>query len=152
MRIFLWIVSVIAAAAAGSALALHLRPSPPFEPVAEVSQIMKATVGPSSDVVFGAVEIDVDSKGTHERKPETDAQWEQVRNSAVTLMESGNLLMMPGRARDGGVWMEQSRALIEAGAMAAKAAEAKNARALLDAGHSINLSCDGCHNRYMKLP
>lgn len=152
MRIFLWIVSVIAAAAAGSALALHLRPSPPFEPVAEVSQIMKATVGPSSDVVFGAVEIDVDSKGTHERKPETDAQWEQVRNSAVTLMETGNLLMMPGRAREGGVWTQQSRALIEAGAMAAKAAETKNAGALLEAGHLINLSCDGCHNRYMKLP
>jgi hypothetical protein len=67
-------------------------------------------------------------------------------------METGNLLMMPGRARDRGMWMEQSRALIEAGAMAAKTAEAKNAHALLDAGHSINLSCDGCHNRYMKLP
>ena len=152
MRIFLWVVSMIAAAAAGGALALYLRPAPPFEPVAEVSQIMKGTVGPSSDVVFGAVEIDLDAKGTHERKPETDAQWEAVRNSAITLMETGNLLMMPGRARDRGVWMEQSRALVEAGALAAKAAEAKNARALLDAGHSINLSCDGCHNRYMKLP
>src|SRR6202142_4644593 len=120
MRIFLWVVSMIGAAAAGGALALYLRPPPPFEPVAEVSQIMKGTVGPSSDVVFGAVEIDLDVKGTHERKPETDAQWEAVRNSAITLMETGNLLMMPGRARDRGGWMEQSRALIEAGAMAGK--------------------------------
>ncbi len=143
---------MIAAAAAGCALTLYLRPAPAFEPVAEVSQIMKATVGPSSDIVFGAVEIDLDAKGTHERKPETDAQWEQVRNSAITLMETGNLLMMPGRARDGGVWIKQSRALIEAGAMAAKAAETKNARALLDAGHLIDLSCDACHSRYMKLP
>ncbi len=152
MRIFLWVVSMIAAAAAGCALTLYLRPAPAFEPVAEVSQIMKATVGPSSDIVFGAVEIDLDATGTHERKPETDAQWEQVRNSAITLMETGNLLMMPGRARDGGVWIKQSRALIEAGAMAAKAAETKNARALLDAGHLIDLSCDACHSRYMKLP
>ncbi len=143
---------MIAAAAAGCALTLYLRPAPAFEPVAEVSQIMKATVGPSSDIVFGAVEIDLDATGTHERKPETDAQWEQVRNSAITLMETGNLLMMPGRARDGGVWIKQSRALIEAGAMAAKAAETKNARALLDAGHLIDLSCDACHSRYMKLP
>jgi hypothetical protein len=131
---------------------MYLRPTPPFEPVAEVSQIMKGTVGPSSDVVFGAVEVDVDSKGTHERKPETDAEWETVRNSAITLMETGNLLMMPGRARDSGVWMEQSRALIEGGARAEKAAEAKNAAALMAAGRRINHSCDGCHNRYMKLP
>jgi hypothetical protein len=152
MRVFLWIVSVFAAAAAGSALTIHLRPAPPFEPVAEVSQIMKGTVGPSSDAVFGAVEIDLDDKGTHERKPETDAQWESVRNSAITLMETGNLLMMPGRARDGGVWIEQSRALVEAGAKAAKAAEAKDAQGLLTAGAQINSSCDACHARYMKLP
>ena len=152
MRTFLYVVSVIFAAGAGSALTIYLRPTPPFEPVAEVSQIMKGTVGPSSDVVFGAVEIDVDDKGTHERKPQTDAQWDTVRNSAITLMESGNLLLLPGRARDGGVWVEQSRALIEAGSMAAKAAEAKNAGGLLEAGRQINLSCDGCHNRYLKLP
>ena len=143
---------MLGAAVAGAALTLHLRPSPPFEPVAEVSQIMKGTVGPSSDVVFGAVEIDLDAKGAHERKPQTDAQWEQVRNSAITLMETGNLLLIPGRARDGSVWTQQSRALIEAGAMAGKAAETKNARALLDAGHLIDLSCDACHSRYMKLP
>ncbi|MGD0965337.1 MAG: hypothetical protein ABSA57_15720 [Candidatus Acidiferrales bacterium] len=152
MRIVLWVVSMVGAVGAGCALDMYLRAAPPFEPVAEVSQIMKATVGPCSDVVFGAVEIDLDDKGTHERKPETDAQWDAVHNSAITLMETGNLLMMPGRARDRGVWMQQSRALIEAGALAARAAETKDAGALMTAGHLINLSCDGCHNRYMKLP
>jgi hypothetical protein len=102
--------------------------------------------------VFGAVEIDVDAKGTHERKPETDAEWGAVRDNAITLMETGNLLMMPGRARDGGLWMKQSRALVEAGAMAAKAADAKDAAGLMTAGHLIDLSCDRCHRRYMKLP
>ena len=39
--------------------------------------------------------------GTEERQPHTDQEWAAVRDSAVVLAESGNLMMMVPRAYDG---------------------------------------------------
>ena len=47
-----------------------------------------------------------------------------------SLAESGNLLMMRGRARDQGEWMKDAKALVDVGAAAYKAAKAKDANAL----------------------
>ena len=42
----------------------------------------------------------IDTKdGTEEIRPRTDEEWTAVRNAAVTLAESGNLLMMVPRAQ-----------------------------------------------------
>jgi len=119
-------------------------------PVASVKQIMKGITGPAATVVFNAVGFTMTAKGTEERAPRTDAEWEEVGNAAAALIESGNLMMLGARAVDQGDWIKESQALIDAGKEALKATQEKNADGVLAAGEPINLSCDGCHHKYQR--
>jgi hypothetical protein len=119
-----------------------------FKPVATVKQLMQATIDPSADVIFEAVGTVVTSSGVEEIAPKNDAEWANVRNHALTLAESGNLLMIGERARDREGWITFSQALVDAGRAAALAAEAKNPEALFEAGGRVYEVCQQCHNRY----
>lgn len=119
-------------------------------PVASVKQIMKGIVGPAATVVFDSVSTTVSFKGTEERQPRSDAEWEAVGNSAAALIESGNLLMMGSRAVDTGDWLKHAQALIAAGKVALKATQDKNADKLLESGEAVNMSCDACHRTYQR--
>ena len=80
--------------------------------------------------------------------PKNDKEWAAVENNAVILGESGNLLMIGSRAKSTAVWMKTSQALVDAGAVALKAAEAKNVDALADAGNQIVNACETCHEKH----
>ncbi len=112
---------------------------PTFKPVATVNQLMKAIVIPTSDAVF---QVAIEG-------PQDDEAWAAVQNSALLLAESGNLLMIGDRAKDTGDWIKAAQALIEAGTVAFKAAEAKNVDALIEAGDQVYATCEGCHERYL---
>jgi cytochrome c5 len=71
-----------------------------------------------------------------------------VRNSAAVIAESGNLLMMPGRAFDQDQWMKDARSMIDAAMTAREAAEAKDVPALFDAGGAVYEACTACHSKY----
>jgi hypothetical protein len=111
-------------------------------PVASVKQIMKGIVAPAATTVFNSVSTTVSFKGTEEKAPQTDEEWELVGTSAAALIESGNLLLMGSRAVDKGEWIKMSQALIDAGKVALKATEAKSAEGVLAAGEAINTSSD----------
>jgi cytochrome c5 len=72
-----------------------------------------------------------------------------VQNSALILAETGNLLMLPGRAKDRDEWMKNAKALVDAASAAFKAANAKNANALSDIGDKIDETCETCHAKYL---
>ena len=112
------------------------------KPVATVKQLHEAMITPSSDALF-----DVGREA-----PKDDKAWAALRNNAVILAESGNLLMLAGRAKDNGAWMKLSRELVDSGVVALKAAEAKNVDALLKAGDVIVPVCEKCHEVYRDRP
>ncbi len=124
-------------------------PKPGFKPVATVKQLMEATIDPAAEVVFDAVGTIVTASGVEEIAPKNDDEWAMVRHSALTLAESGNLLLIGGRARDG-PWIRMSQALIDVGMVALKAAEAKNPEALFEAGGQVYEVCEQCHKQYWK--
>ena len=115
-----------------------------------MKQIMKAIVRPAATVVFESVSTTVSSRGTEEKAPRTQDEWEIVGNSAAALIESGNLLIMGSRAVDQDDWVKMSQALIDAGKVALRATEAKSAERLLASGEAINESCDNCHRKYQR--
>jgi hypothetical protein len=119
-------------------------------PVASVKQIMKGIVGPAATVVYDSVSTTMSSKGTEEKAPTTDEEWEAVGNSAAALIESGNLMLIGSRAVDTGDWVTQSQALIAAGKEVLKATQAKDAAAVFAAGEPVNASCDACHRKYQR--
>lgn len=109
-----------------------------FRPVASVTQLMQAMVIPASSTLFDVAR----------NVPETDEAWADVRNQAVILAESGNLLMMGDRAQGSDVWISTSKALVEAGAAALKAAEGKDVAAIADVGNQIIEACESCHETH----
>ncbi len=119
-------------------------------PVASVKQIMRGIVAPAATVVFDSVSTIISASGIQETQPRTDEEWAYVASSAAALVESGNLLVMGDRAVDRGDWIKMSRALMDAGTAALKAAEAKSPEGILAAGETINTSCDTCHERYWR--
>ena len=109
---------------------------------------MASVVEPAADVYWDAVGTIIDEKGTIEIEPQSVEEWDAVRNAAYVVAESGNLLMMPSRAKDAGEWMTLSQQLIETGQRAIKAAEARNKTAVFDVGAEVYDVCTNCHAKY----
>jgi hypothetical protein len=143
-RASLYAVSVVATACSSGPQ------PPPFKPVVDTKLLMQATIDPTADEIWDAVRTVVTRDRTEEIRPQTNEEWLAVRNHAVTLAESGNLLMMVPRAKDGGEWMQRSQELIETSERAIRAAEAKNAEELFTAGGDIYEACSNCHRKYME--
>lgn len=134
---------------AGCAPAPRAETPPPFTPVGTVAQVMEGIVFPSSAVVFDAA---VWSNGVLEGAPATEEDWHHVEDSALTVAEAGNLLMMSPRAKDTGEWMKRATALNAAATVAFKAAEARDIDALFNAGSEVYAACANCHRQYRPAP
>jgi cytochrome c553 len=119
---------------AGAAMAQ----APTFQPVASVSQIMLAITYPYSDNLLYI----------ERNPPKTDNEWNVLQNQALMLAESGNLLMMEGRARDRDEWMQDAKLLVEAGVASVKAVRAKDVQAILALNDQIVTACTTCHTKY----
>ena len=76
----------------------------------------------------------------------------RFRNSAATLVESGNLLMLDGRAVDQDQWMATAKGMSDAAAQVLEAAEAKDVEAYFDAGGALYEACTACHSKYLIVP
>ena len=109
-----------------------------FKPVASTTQLMQAMVIPASNALFNVPR----------QPPSDESGWTEVRNHAIVLAESGNLLLIGDRAQDSEVWTETSRALAEAGEAALKAAQAKDLDAITEVGNQIIQACESCHEKH----
>jgi hypothetical protein len=136
------ILAALCAAACGG-------PSPPpMKPVADVKQLMQFVVEPAADLYWDGVGTIIDQSGITEIKPETQGEWDALVNSAYVIAESGNLLMLGARPKDGGEWMQMSRQLVDAGERAIRAAESHNPQAVFDVGAEVYDVCTNCHAKY----
>ena len=121
---------------------------PPYKPVADNKLLMTAVMEPAADHIWGSVGTVIDASGVNDIRPETEAEWTAVRNAAVTVMESGNLFMMPPRAKDGGEWMRVAAAMIDKSSEIVQAADQKNADRIFDLGGELFDICTNCHSKY----
>jgi hypothetical protein len=125
-------------------------PAPvPFKPIVDNKLLMQSVIDPNADLVWDAVKTIETKDGTQEFRPKTDAEWTAVRNAAIAVAESGNLLMMAPRAKDGGEWVARTQEMITAGEAAMRAAEARNAEKLFTVGGDLYDSCSNCHRKYL---
>ena len=106
--------------------------------VATVKQLCEGMITASSDAIFNV----------GREAPGSDGEWLAMQNHAIMLAESGNLLMIGGRARDTGDWMMMSQELVDAGTVALKAVEARDVEGLLGAGDQLVVVCETCHEPY----
>ena len=111
--------------------------APSFQAVGSISQLMIYVLYPASDALFYI----------ERNPPKTDVEWNAVRNQALTLAESGNLLMMPSRVRDG-EWNKDAKMLVDVGTTAFKAAMAKDMAGIVALNQELNDACVVCHVQY----
>ena len=119
-----------------------------FHPVASVKELMNWVIDPNTDVIWGAVGTIVTAEGKEEIRPVTDEQWSAIRNSAITVAESGNLLLMKGRAFEEAEWKQLARGMTDAAMLSVQAADAKDVDALFEAGGTLYEACTACHAKY----
>ena len=111
-------------------------PSDAPQPVATMKQLMLDVIHPASNALLLLI-----NRGG----PAGDKDWAEARRSALTLAESGNLLVIRNRAT---AWIADARLLSDAGAAAYKAAEAKDIKALAATSDRIDASCTTCHKQF----
>lgn len=153
----------------------HESKSPYFKTTATLQDLMAFIIDPVADELWQSVETEVTLTGLVETKPKTDEEWLKVRQQAITLIESANLLQIPGRPiASVGKKLEDSDVsgiysadeifqaieknaegfakealLLSSGAeKALKAIDAKNADALQEAGGEIYHACESCHLKF----
>lgn len=120
-----------------------------YAPTGNQYQFMTEYLDPAADVVWGSAGAIITEEGEVDLQPTTDEGWQQVIHAATVVAEGGNLLMMPGLAKDNLDWAEYAQGLTRAGLQARAAAQAQDADALFAAGGSIYNVCRACHNQYI---
>lgn len=112
--------------------------APTYDLTGSVGELMIDIVYPTSDALFYI----------ERSPPKTEVEWNAIRNQALMLAESGNLLMLPGRARDQEKWVRDARTMIESARAAYKAAVAKNMAGILAESDRLTEACVTCHRDY----
>jgi hypothetical protein len=123
--------------------------APPFHTTLTTQQLMSWVIDPTADAIWNSVATITTDKGTEERHPRTDEEWATYRNAAAMLIESGNLLMLDGRAQDQDQWMATARGMSDAAALVLEATEAKDVEAYFNAGGTLYEACTACHSKYL---
>jgi hypothetical protein len=132
------------AAAAGSVTAADFHTELPMK------ELMGHVIDHAADGIWLAQGWLINAEGTHELFPTTDDGWKYASNSAVTLAEASNLLLLPGRpVDDDRRWVDAAHALHDAAMQAHEMAEKRDKEAFFTAGSSIYEACVQCHSHYI---
>jgi hypothetical protein len=131
-----------------SAVCHSQAPAAPYKAFTDVLQTMEWILEPAVEVIWDSAGTIITAQGSEELAPTSDEGWQEVVQAAALVAETGNLLMMPGR-NAGPDWQAYAQDLVDAGAVALNAAQARDSDALFDAGGQIYQVCLACHSQYM---
>lgn len=145
----------------------------PYRTTATIEEVMRHIVDPAADAIWESVVTEVTRDGVVEHLPVTDEDWALLRGHALTLVESTNLLLMPGRpvaapgsrsempgvdlepeeieallAADRVAWDAFVGGLHASGLEVLAAVDRRSVDGLLVAGDGLDLACENCHLRY----
>ena len=121
----------------------------PAQPEKTVQQLMAQDVQPTAKIYWDAVQFISDETGDHDITPQTDADWQKVRDAATRIGEYAELLKTPGytegREAD---WTQFANSLGEVARQAEQAAAEKNPDKVFEVGGTMYSVCSACHMVY----
>ena len=121
-----------------------------FRTTLPMKELMGHVIDSAADGIWLHQGWTVTEEGETELFPKTDEEWLATENAALTLAESANLLLLPGRPQDEDrAWVDFAHRMNEAALKAHDAAEARDQEAFFDAGGEIYVVCRDCHQRYI---
>lgn len=148
MRIPLWLAPLCLVFVMSCAQQPPAPAMPPFDTTVSVAELMENVMDPAADGVWEAVGTIYTKDGAFEKVPADDDEWNAVRAKAVTLVETGNLLLLPSRSTGNEEWIKLTLAMIEQSKRVIKAAEAHDKDGLFNTGADLYESCVNCHKRF----
>jgi hypothetical protein len=151
--------------AACAAVLAACSPQQPAKPAAPASvakyntdalpmpEFMGHVVDPASFAYWKGSGTEETSHGTKDLTPTTEEGWEAMETAAAVLIESGNALQLPGRARAPEADWDRFAQQLSAEAVLAKVAAEKHDKAAVFAeGAKVYLICTACHKEYVIDP
>lgn len=176
------LLSALCAAVSGCSPQPAAPPPPPaqdlwgeMKPVVSVKELMRDLLDPLSDNIFEAIGTEVTDKGTVEKMPTTDADWERIRIGATAMAEGAYLLKMKRPFAPAGdvnnsvgpdaselspseilakvqadpvEWNARIEALRNVGLEALDVVKNKRASELWDVSENLDAACEACHRSY----
>lgn len=114
-------------------------------PSLTVKEIMNAIITPMTNTIWGAYQL------------ETEAEWQEVENAALTVIAAGDLLKTGGSA-EGEMdiatqteWQQYNNQMLAAAKQVLSAVAARDEEALSSAGNdALYPPCESCHQRYQQ--
>ncbi|HEU4689662.1 MAG TPA: hypothetical protein VFS23_14910 [Vicinamibacterales bacterium] len=142
--------------------------APAAKPYGTLAQMMRGIPFPNSNIIFDTQTTD---PGAPQKPAEAGAPasqtfagvyggWQAVENAAISLQETANLLLIPGRMCENGRpapvdqedYKKWAQGLADAGAAALKAAQAKNIDQMVEVSGTVSDACAACHEKYRDTP
>ncbi len=138
---------------AGVAALLASCSKPPARTAFDISlpmeEVMGHVVDPGAWAFWRASGEVVTEKGTESLLPKTEEGWLAAESGATTVVEAGNLLLIPGRAEPDKEWPRYVRAMQQVALKARAAAEKHDGPAMFSTGGDLYQTCVDCHERYV---
>ena len=140
-----------------------------------VKELMRNMLDPASDYIFDAVKIETTKKGTVEREPKTEEDWNRVRIGATTIAEGVYLLKIPRPfvppgdknnstgpdatelspaqikaklEKDPVLWNAKIEALRNVGLEVLDIVKRKDTKEMWEASYDLDQACESCHIQY----
>jgi hypothetical protein len=160
------LLTLAACAALPLSLVLACSPQKPAQPAAPAAgqakfntdalpmpEFMGHVVDPASFAYWKGSGTEETAKGTKQLAPTTDEGWESLETAAAVLIEAGNALQLPGRARAPEAdWYKFAQQLTAEAVIAKDAAAKHDKDAVYSEGAKIYLICTACHKEYVIDP
>ncbi len=115
---------------------------------------MKLVIDPAATALWDkAGSIDT-LQGTIIKTPTTEEGWLAAEQEAATVVEGGNLILLPARVRKLNPkdedWTKFANKMIELGLAEKAAVEAKDGQKMFDIGGRLyEEACTACHTKYL---
>jgi hypothetical protein len=118
-----------------------------------MSEFMGHFVDPAAFMYWKGSGTEVTEAGEKDLSPTTDEGWDVLVNGATMLVEAGNILQLPGRARAPEAdWNKYAQMLTERAMIARAAAEKHDKKAVFDEGGRVYEVCVACHEQFVIQP
>ena len=163
------VISALLGAAGGAQAPAATRPAASAQAqkkaVGTLAQVMRGIYFPNANLIFDVQSEDPGapprkqneaSGGASARFGNMYSGWQVVENAAITLAESSDLLMYPGRLCQNGKpvpvgradWAKYVQGMRAAGEKALRVARTKNLEQMIEVTNDIADACSSCHEPY----
>jgi hypothetical protein len=119
----------------------------------DMAELMHHVIDPAAFMLWRGAGTEVTEAGERDLSPTTEEGWKTVEDGAAMVAEAGNLLLLPGRAREPEAEWNRLSKLMSQRALEAKAAvEKRDKQAVFDTGGRLYEVCQECHRKYIIEP